>query len=66
MSSCTREGLAAEDAEATGFFDHANEWDRFRLTDGKEMLTWLKWPNTITLLEAFHQFLEVAHGRQCH
>ncbi len=38
---------------ATGFFDHANEWDRFRLTDGKEMLTWLKWPNTITLLEAF-------------
>ena len=38
---------------ATGFFDHANEWDRFRLTDGTEMLTWLKWPNTITLLEAF-------------
>lgn len=38
---------------ATGFFDHANEWDRFRLTDGREMLTWLKWPNTITLLEAF-------------
>jgi hypothetical protein len=38
---------------ATGFFDHANEWDRFLLTDGREMKTWLKWPNTITLLEAF-------------
>ncbi len=38
---------------ATGFFDHANEFDRFTLTDGSEMETWLKWPNTITLLEAF-------------
>lgn len=37
----------------TGFFDHANEWDRFLLTNGKEMKTWLKWPNSITLLEAF-------------
>lgn len=37
----------------TGFFDHANEWDRFLLTDGREMKTWLKWPNSITLLEAF-------------
>ncbi len=38
---------------ATGFFDHANEWDRFLLTNGTEMKTWLKWPNSITLLEAF-------------
>ena len=38
---------------ATAFFDHANEFDRFKLTDGREQKTWLKWPNTITLLEAF-------------
>lgn len=38
---------------ATGFFDHANEWDRYLLTDGTERETWLKWPNSITLLEAF-------------
>jgi hypothetical protein len=38
---------------ATGFFDHANEWDRYLLTDGREMKTALKWPNDITLLEAF-------------
>jgi len=38
---------------STAFFDHANEWDRFLLTDGREMKTMLKWPNSITLLEAF-------------
>ena len=38
---------------ATGFFDHANEFDRYNLTDGREMRTALKWPNSITLLEAF-------------
>jgi len=38
---------------ASGFFDHANEWDRYLLTDGREMKTALKWPNSITLLEAF-------------
>jgi len=38
---------------ATTFFDHPNEWDRFLLTDGREMKTMLKWPNSITLLEAF-------------
>lgn len=38
---------------ATGFFDHANEWDRYLLTDGREMMTALKWPNTVNLLEAF-------------
>ena len=38
---------------ASGFFDHANEWDRYLLTNGREMKTALKWPNSITLLEAF-------------
>jgi hypothetical protein len=37
----------------TGFFDHANEWDRYLLTNGREMRTALKWPNSITLIEAF-------------
>jgi hypothetical protein len=40
-------------AVARGFFDHANEWDRYSLTNGREMRTALKWPNSITLLEAF-------------
>jgi hypothetical protein len=38
---------------ATGFFDHANGFDRYRLTDGREMRTALKWPNSISLVEAF-------------
>lgn len=38
---------------ASGFFDHANEFDRYNLTDGREMKTALKWPNSITLIEAF-------------
>lgn len=38
---------------ASGFFDHANAFDRYTLTDGREMKTALKWPNSITLLEAF-------------
>jgi hypothetical protein len=38
---------------ASGFFDHANEFDRYLLTDGREMKTALKWPNTVNLLEAF-------------
>ena len=37
----------------SGFFDHANEFDRYNLTDGREMKTALKWPNSITLIEAF-------------
>lgn len=37
----------------TGFFDHANTFDRYRTTDGKELKTALKWPNSITLMEAF-------------
>jgi hypothetical protein len=38
---------------ATGFFDHANEFSRYKLTDGREMNTALKWPNSISLIEAF-------------
>lgn len=40
-------------AVGRGFFDHANEFDRYKLTNGREMKTALKWPNSITLLEAF-------------
>lgn len=40
-------------AVGRGFFDHANEFDRYLLTNGREMKTALKWPNSITLLEAF-------------
>jgi hypothetical protein len=38
---------------ASGFFDHANTFDRYTLNDGREMKTVLKWPNSISLLEAF-------------
>ncbi len=38
---------------ATGFFDHANTFDTYKTTDGKERRTALKWPNSITLMEAF-------------
>jgi len=38
---------------ATGFFDHANYFDRYKTTDGKEMKKALKWPNSISLVEAF-------------
>jgi len=38
---------------ASGFFDHANTFDRYTLTDGREMRTVLKFPNSISLLEAF-------------
>ena len=38
---------------ATGFFDHANTFDHYPLKDGREMKTALKWPNSISLLEAF-------------
>lgn len=36
-----------------GFFDHDNEVDRYLLTNGHEMRTALKWPNSISLIEAF-------------
>lgn len=38
---------------ATGFFDHANTFDTYKTTDGKERKTLLKWPNSISLVEAF-------------
>ncbi len=38
---------------ATGCFDHANAFDTYQTTDGKTMHTALKWPNSITLMEAF-------------
>jgi hypothetical protein len=38
---------------ASGFFDHDNEVITYKLTDGREMKTALKWPNSISLLEAF-------------
>ena len=40
-------------AVGRGFFDHANEFDHYNLTNGREMKTALKWPNSISLLEAF-------------
>jgi hypothetical protein len=40
-------------AVGSGFFDHANEWDKYLLTNGREMRTALKWPNSISLIEAF-------------
>jgi len=44
---------------ATGFFDHANTFDSYQLTDGKTMKTALKWPNSISLMEAF----KIRNGR---
>ena len=38
---------------ATGFFDHANTFDTYKTTDGKDRKTLLKWPNSISLVEAF-------------
>ena len=38
---------------ATGFFDHANTFDTYKTNDGKVRKTALKWPNSITLMEAF-------------
>jgi len=38
---------------ATGFFDHDNAFDSYQLNDGRTMKTALKWPNSITLMEAF-------------
>ena len=38
---------------ATGFFDHANSFDSYKTTDGKVHATALKWPNSISLMEAF-------------
>jgi hypothetical protein len=37
----------------TGFFDHANTFDSYKTNDGKTLKTALKWPNSISLMEAF-------------
>ena len=44
---------------ATGFFDHDNTFDRYKTTDGKEHKTLLKWPNSLSLMEAF----KIKNGR---
>jgi hypothetical protein len=44
---------------ATGFFDHDNSFDHYRTTDGKEHQTLLKWPNSLSLMEAF----KIRNGR---
>jgi hypothetical protein len=38
---------------STAFFDHDNAFDSYQINDGRTMKTALKWPNSITLLEAF-------------
>lgn len=38
---------------ATGFFDHDNSFDKYRTTDGKLHHTLLRWPNSLSLMEAF-------------
>lgn len=35
------------------FFDHANTFDEYKLTDGRTMKTLLKWPNALSIMEAF-------------
>jgi len=37
----------------TTFFDHANTFDEYELTDGRTMKTLLKWPNALSIMEAF-------------
>lgn len=38
---------------STGFFDHANTFSEYQTNDGQTRRTLLKWPNSISLLEAF-------------
>jgi hypothetical protein len=38
---------------ATNFFDHANTFDEYQLTDGRTLKTLLKWPNSLSIMEAF-------------
>jgi hypothetical protein len=35
------------------FFDHANTFDEYQLTDGRTLKTLLKWPNSLSIMEAF-------------
>jgi hypothetical protein len=36
-----------------GYFDHANTFDSYKTSDGVVRKTALKWPNSLTLMEAF-------------
>jgi hypothetical protein len=38
---------------SSGFFDHDNSFDHYPIGGGREMKTALKWPNSISLIEAF-------------
>ena len=38
---------------AMNFFDHDNSFDEYTLTDGRKMKTLLKWPNSLSIMEAF-------------
>jgi hypothetical protein len=38
---------------ATGFFDHDNSVDRYALANGEVRQTPLKWPNSLSIMEAF-------------
>lgn len=44
---------------ATGFFDHDNSYDNYQTTDGKSHATLLKYPNSLSLMEAF----KIRNGR---
>ena len=44
---------------ATGFFDHDNTFVHYQSTDGKDHQTLLKWPNSLSLMEAF----KIKNGR---
>ena len=44
---------------ATGFFDHDNSYDTYKTTDGKSHTTLLKFPNSLSLMEAF----KIRNGR---
>ena len=44
---------------ATGFFDHDNSYDTYQTTDGKSHATLLKYPNSLSLMEAF----KIRNGR---
>lgn len=44
---------------ATGFFDHDNRFDEYRTTDGKMHRTLLRWPNSLSIMEAF----KIRNGR---
>jgi hypothetical protein len=44
---------------ATGFFDHDNSYDSYQTTDGKTHATLLRYPNSLSLMEAF----KIRNGR---